>query len=60
VKVPVANVGDKFRPGEIVPTSGLYRCDGDGRHEWSTDVAGKRFPPLPCSGQYWVLRIKRP
>ncbi len=56
----MTTVGDRFRPGEIVPVSGLYRCDGGCSHDWSTDVAGKRFPPLPCRGDFWVLRIRRP
>jgi hypothetical protein len=48
-----------FHPGQIVPRSGIYRCDGhDEDHAYeSTDVAGHRFPPLPrgCRGEGWVL-----
>jgi hypothetical protein len=48
-----------YHPGQIVPTSGIYRCaGGDGDHVFeSTDVKGHRFPPLPagCSGNSWVL-----
>jgi hypothetical protein len=58
----MANIGDKFKPGDIVPDSGLYECDGGTKHEWSTDVKGHRFPPLPagCAGKHWVLKVKRP
>ena len=48
-----------FHPGQIVPTSGIYRCDVvDHDHSYeSTDVRGHRFPPLPhgCAGSGWVL-----
>jgi hypothetical protein len=50
-----------FHPGQIVPTSGIYRCAGgeeDPAHRFeSTDVKGHRFPPLPtgCRGKGWVL-----
>jgi hypothetical protein len=48
-----------YRPGQIVPTSGIYRCaGGDGDHVFeSTDVKGHRFPPLPagCTGGGWEL-----
>ncbi|RPK56378.1 hypothetical protein EES44_26860 [Streptomyces sp. ADI96-15] len=49
-----------WRPGEIVPESGIYACDcGQGHHHWSTDVKGHRFPPLPagCPGGTWSLRM---
>ncbi|MET8010094.1 hypothetical protein ABZU86_29765 [Streptomyces sp. NPDC005271] len=47
-----------YRPGEHVPESGIYRCDCGEIHEWSTDVKGKKFPPLPpgCHGATWVLQ----
>lgn len=49
-----------FHPGQIVPHSGIYRCDlsDDSDHTFeSTDVKGHRFPPLPsgCRGTGWVL-----
>ncbi len=49
-----------FQSGQIVPRSGIYRCDGDDDDDHayeSTDVAGHRFPPLPrgCRGQGRVL-----
>ncbi|WP_433544367.1 hypothetical protein ACQPZG_04095 (plasmid) [Streptomyces sp. CA-294286] len=46
-----------WHPGEIVPASGIYACDCDGEHHWSTDVRGHRFPPLPtgCTGRSWAL-----
>ncbi|MCH6163112.1 YjzC family protein [Streptomyces marispadix] len=46
-----------FRPGEVVPQSGIYGCDCGSRHRWSTDVRGHRFPPLPagCTGSCWTL-----
>ena len=56
----MANVGDSFRPGEQVPDSGLYVCDSDGRHRWSVQLRGERFPELPveCKGAAWVLTYK--
>jgi len=58
----MAEVGDKFVPGRVVPDSGLYECDAVCDHQWSTDVKGRRIPPLPvgCGGKHWVLRRKRP
>ncbi len=58
----MASVGDKFKPGEIVPDSAFYQCDAACNHEYSTDVKGHRFPPLPsgCRGSHWVLKRKRP
>jgi hypothetical protein len=57
----MADDTDVFHPGQIVPTSGIYRCNG-GEHDHdhsfeSTDVKGHRFPPLPsgCHGRGWVL-----
>jgi hypothetical protein len=48
-----------FHPGQVVETSGIYRCDvADHDHSYeSTDVKGHRFPPLPhgCHGSGWVL-----
>jgi hypothetical protein len=48
-----------FHPGQVVPRSGIYRCDVPGHdHSYeSTDVAGHRFPPLPdgCRGGGRVL-----
>ena len=48
-----------FHPGQVVPVSGIYRCEeGDADHSYeSTDVKGHRFPPLPrgCPGRGWVL-----
>ncbi len=57
----MADDTDVFHPGQIVPTSGIYRCNGaeNGPDHFfeSTDVKGHRFPPLPsrCSGEGWVL-----
>ncbi|MCV2460948.1 hypothetical protein OEB94_16825 [Streptomyces sp. ICN988] len=47
-----------FRPGEIVPESGIYGCDCGQRHEYSTDVKGHPFPPLhgACTGSGWRLK----
>jgi hypothetical protein len=48
-----------YRPGQMVPRSGVYRCaGGDGDHVFeSPDVTGHRFPPVPagCTGLGWVL-----
>ncbi|MCW2901124.1 MAG: hypothetical protein JWO67_3389 [Streptosporangiaceae bacterium] len=54
--------GDLHSPGEIVPESGFYECDGDDEHRWSTDVSGHRFPPMPqaCRGSGWRLGHGRP
>jgi hypothetical protein len=55
----MADHTDVFHPGQVVPTSGIYRCDGaeDDHIFESTDVKGHRFPPLPrgCRGGGWVL-----
>jgi len=58
----MAQIGDRFRPGQTVPVSGFYQCDASCSHQWSTDVAGHTFPPLPadCRGAYWVLKTPRP
>jgi hypothetical protein len=52
-----ASEGDIFRPGEIVPVSGIYECDSGCGHRYSTDVKGHRFPPTQdgCSGEGWKL-----
>jgi hypothetical protein len=55
----VDDPASSFHPGQVVPASGIYRCDGteDGHRYESTDVKGHRFPPLPagCHGSGWVL-----
>ncbi|MGW8396010.1 hypothetical protein ACWGLP_04835 [Streptomyces lydicus] len=49
-----------YRPGEVVPQSGIYECDCGKAHRWSTstDVNGHRFPPLPedCPGGAWIMK----
>ncbi|MFF8996321.1 hypothetical protein ACF09H_41710 [Streptomyces sp. NPDC014983] len=47
-----------YRPGEVVPVSGIYACDCAQGHEYSTDVMGHRFPPLRsgCTGSGWKLK----
>ncbi|WP_078865292.1 MULTISPECIES: hypothetical protein [unclassified Streptomyces] len=47
-----------YRPGEIVPQSGIYECDCEQRHEYSTDVKEYRLPPLHdrCGGGGWKLK----
>ncbi|MEU8775602.1 hypothetical protein [Streptomyces sp. NPDC048606] len=51
---------EQWKPGEVVPRSGIYACDCGKEHQWSrsTDVRGHRFPPLPygCTGKAWTLR----
>ncbi|MDK1348957.1 hypothetical protein QNO09_38055 [Streptomyces sp. 378] len=49
---------ESYRPGEKVPESGIYQCDCGQSHEYSTDVKGHPFPPLPqgCSGIGWTLK----
>ncbi|WP_018545983.1 hypothetical protein [Streptomyces sp. LaPpAH-108] len=51
-----------FHPGDVVPTSGIYECDCDRAHEYSTDVKGHRFPPLrhDCGGHGWRLKAATP
>ncbi|WP_433415000.1 hypothetical protein ACQP1V_36180 [Microtetraspora malaysiensis] len=53
---------ESYRPGMIVPESGIYECDSGCGHQWSTDVKGHRFPPLPdgCKGGGWKLKAKAP
>ncbi|MFD3663833.1 hypothetical protein ACFWVF_25165 [Streptomyces sp. NPDC058659] len=54
------NGTEHWKPGEIAPRSGIYAGDRGKEHLWSksTDVRGRRFPPLPydCSGQSWAPR----
>ena len=57
---PARRPVEVHRPGQVVPVSGIYRCDAaeDDAHAYeSTDVRGHRFPPLPhgCPGRGWVL-----
>jgi hypothetical protein len=49
---------ETYRPGEIVPASGIYECDCGNSHEYSTDVTGHRFPPMQqgCGGSRWRLK----
>lgn len=51
-----------YRPGEVVPETGMYECDTACGHSWSTDVQGDRFPPVPheCSGTGWKLATTTP
>jgi hypothetical protein len=54
----MANDTEVHHPGQIVPESGIYRCDSECGHTFeSTDVKGHRFPPVPggCGGSGWVL-----
>lgn len=47
-----------LNPGEFVPESGIYRCNGQsGSCPHSVNVEGHRLPPLPseCQGSGWVL-----
>ncbi|MEU5689665.1 hypothetical protein [Streptomyces venezuelae] len=46
-----------FKPGEIVPESGIYECECGQHHRYSTDVRGHRFPPphQGCTGTGWKL-----
>jgi hypothetical protein len=46
-----ASVGDKFKPGDSVPRSGIYKVVHDPNHAVSHEVTcvyGKTFPP--CRG----------
>ena len=58
----MADIGDRFKPGERAPESGFYQCDCPNSHRWSTDVAGHPLPPLPegCAGSRWTLKERRP
>ena len=56
----MANVGDQFKPGQDVPTSGIYKVVHDRYHAQEhevTCVRGKEFPPCNhCShGVRFVL-----
>jgi hypothetical protein len=59
---PQVNEGDVFQPGQKIPISGIYECDSDCRHSWSTDPKDHRFPPMKdgCSGHGWKLMAKAP
>jgi hypothetical protein len=52
----MANIGDTFSPGQIVPVSGIYKCTSCGStSSFSTDVKGKTFPPSHHPGARWEL-----
>lgn len=57
----MAQVGDRFEPGDMAPDSGFYRCSTACGHT-STNVQGHRLPPFPagCRGAKWILIEKRP
>jgi hypothetical protein len=42
----------------LVPASGIYECDCNREHSFSTDFKGYPFPPLPedCAGTVWKLK----
>ena len=49
-------VGQTFKPGDVVPQSGIYACTGcNVSNSFSTDVKGHRFPPSHCHGALWRL-----
>lgn len=48
----------KFRPGEIVPQSGIYH-EVDVLGDWVTDVTcvrGEHFPPTEAKGFFYKLK----
>lgn len=52
---------EKYRPGEIVPTSGNYRAyDQNGRDGGELYLEkGKRFPATQHKGSYYVINKKK-
>lgn len=55
--------GQVYHPGETVPASGIYECDGQGcDHQWSTNVKGHTFPPMhgDCAGRGWRMKSQTP
>lgn len=49
----------KFRPGDIVPQSGIYQ-EIDLLGAWVTDVTcvrGEHFPPAEATGFYYLLKV---
>lgn len=50
----MATIGDTFKPGDVVPVSGIYKCTRCNTPN-STDVKGHKFPPSHCSGALWKL-----
>jgi len=48
----------QYEPGQIVPQSGTYACTRCG--EFSTNVAGHRFPPSHHPGAKWRLVYATP
>ncbi|PJO69956.1 hypothetical protein EZV77_27315 [Burkholderia thailandensis] len=50
----MAAIGDTFKPGDVVPVSGIYKCTTCNTPN-STDVKGHRFPPSHCTGALWKL-----
>jgi hypothetical protein len=58
----MAYVGQEFKPGDIVETSGIYEVEHDRNHVQKHEVTcvyGKRFPP--CRGcQHPRFKLVRP
>ncbi|CAJ9144335.1 MULTISPECIES: hypothetical protein [pseudomallei group] len=51
----MAAIGDIFKPGDVVPHSGIYRVVHDGNHVQQHDVTcvyGKKFPPYKGCGAH--------
>lgn len=49
----MADIGDTFKPGDIVPHSGIYRVLHDTHHRSEHEVTcvyGKKFPPCNHCG----------
>lgn len=49
----MASIGDVFKPGELVPHSGIYRVIHDPNHTQEHEVTcvyGKKFPPCNHCG----------
>jgi hypothetical protein len=58
--IPMADQNE-FRPGQMVPTSGIYSVTHDNSHVLSHDVtcvAGKPFPPCNGCGEHPRFKLK--
>ncbi len=52
----------QYKPGEVVPTSGIYEVVHDKRHTQDheiTAVRGEKFPPCNGCGQHPRFKLRR-
>ena len=57
----ILKIGDVFKPGDLVPASGVYKVIHDPAHTQEHEVTcvyGKKFPPCRgCAHPRFVLKV---